>query len=231
MRLDKFLCDCGYGTRSQVKQLVKKGRVTVNGAPCRQADLKIDEKNDRISVDGNECGYSQFVYYMFHKPAGCVCAVKDNVSRTVMEYLEKEDVKKDLFPVGRLDKDTEGLLLLTNDGALSHKLLSPKKHVPKTYYVKSKQALSKEDVKQLETGVDIGDEKKTLPASVEVLGQREIFLTISEGRFHQIKRMLFSVGNEVVYLKRVSMGGLHLDENLKPGEYRLLTGEEMERLC
>ncbi len=148
-----------------------------------------------------------------------------------MEYLEKEDVKKDLFPVGRLDKDTEGLLLLTNDGALSHKLLSPKKHVPKTYYVKSKKALSKEDVKQLETGVDIGDEKKTLPASVEVLGQREIFLTISEGRFHQIKRMLFSVGNEVVYLKRVSMGGLHLDENLKPGEYRLLTGEEMERLC
>lgn len=231
MRLDKFLCDCGCGTRSQVKQLIRRGRVTVNGTPCRQADFKIDKEKDKISVDEKECSYSGFVYYMLYKPAGCVCAVKDNVSRTVMEYLDREDLKKDLFPVGRLDKDTEGLLLLTNDGALSHKLLSPKKHVPKTYFVKIKEELTAEDVKLLETGVDIGDEKKTLPASVKSLGQKEILLTISEGRFHQIKRMLFAIGNEVVFLKRISIGGLCLDENLRPGDYRILTGEELERLC
>jgi len=231
MRLDKFLCDNGYGTRSQVKQLIKKGHVLVNGGLCKEAEHKIDNENDSVTVDGKECRYTEFIYYMFHKPADCVCAVKDNVSRTVMEYLAKEDLRKDLFPVGRLDKDTEGLLLITNDGALSHKMLSPKKHVPKTYYVKLKKALSDVNVNLLETGVDIGDEKKTLPAIVKILDRKEILLTISEGRFHQIKRMLLSVGNEVTYLKRISMGGLFLDENLKPGEYRPLTGEELKKLC
>jgi len=231
MRLDKFLCDSGYGTRSQAKQLIKKGRVLVNGNPCRQAERKIDEKKDAVTVNGTECSYREFVYYMFHKPADCVCAVRDNENRTVMEYLAKEDLRKDLFPVGRLDKDTEGLLLITNDGKLSHKLLSPKKHVPKTYYVKIKEELSEADVKILEDGVDIGDEKKTLPALVTRLGKKELQLTISEGRFHQVKRMLSAVGSEVVYLKRISMGGLYLDENLKPGEYRTLTGEEIKSLC
>ena len=231
MRLDKFLCDSGYGTRSQVKQLIKTGQVFVNENPCRQAELKIDEKKDTVTVNGKKCSYQEFVYYMFHKPADCVCAVKDNVSRTVMEYLAKEDLRKDLFPVGRLDKDTEGLLLITNDGKLSHRLLSPKKHVPKTYYVKIKKELSDEDIKALETGVDIGDEKKTLPAAVTRLDKRELQLTISEGRFHQVKRMLFALGNEVVYLKRISMGGLYLDENLKPGEYRTLPREEIKNLC
>lgn len=231
MRLDKFLCDSGYGTRSQVKQLIKAGQVFVNGALCRQAEFKIDEKSDTVSVDGKECSYQKFVYYMLHKPADCVCAVKDNVSRTVMEYLAEEDLRKDLFPVGRLDKDTEGLLLITNDGALSHKLLSPKKHVPKTYYLKIKKELSDEDIKALETGVDIGDEKKTLPATVTRLTKKELRLTISEGRFHQVKRMLLALGNEVIYLKRISMGSLYLDENLKPGEYRALTGEEIKNLC
>ena len=231
MRLDKFLCDSGYGTRSQVKQLIKAGRVLVNKSPCKQADLKIDNLKDVITVDGNACSYSEFVYYMFHKPAGCVCAVKDNVNKTVMEYLNKEDLRRDLFPVGRLDKDTEGLLLITNDGALSHRLLSPKKHVAKTYYVKIKEEISAAALDLLETGVDIGDEKKTLPAAVRIAGPKELFLTISEGRYHQIKRMLFAVGNEVVYLKRISMGSLCLDENLKPGEYRALTGEEIKKLC
>ncbi len=231
MRLDKFLCDSGYGTRSQVKQLIKAGRVLVNKSPCKQADLKIDNLKDVITVDGNACSYSEFVYYMFHKPAGCVCAVKDNVNKTVMEYLNKEDLRRDLFPVGRLDKDTEGLLLLTNNGALSHRLLSPKKHVAKTYYVKIKEEISAAALDLLETGVDIGDEKKTLPAAVRIAGPKELFLTISEGRYHQIKRMLFAVGNEVVYLKRISMGSLCLDENLKPGEYRALTGEEIKKLC
>ncbi len=231
MRLDKFLCDSGYGTRSQVKQLIKAGRVLINKSPCKQADLKIDNLKDVITVDGNACSYSEFVYYMFHKPAGCVCAVKDNVNKTVMEYLNKEDLRRDLFPVGRLDKDTEGLLLLTNNGALSHRLLSPKKHVAKTYYVKIKEEISAAALDLLETGVDIGDEKKTLPAAVRIAGPKELFLTISEGRYHQIKRMLFAVGNEVVYLKRISMGSLCLDENLKPGEYRALTGEEIKKLC
>lgn len=231
MRLDKFLCDSGYGTRSQVKQLIKAGRVLINKSPCKQADLKIDNLKDVITVDGNACSYSEFVYYMFHKPAGCVCAVKDNVNKTVMEYLNKEDLRRDLFPVGRLDKDTEGLLLLTNNGALSHRLLSPKKHVAKTYYVKIKEEISAAALNLLETGVDIGDEKKTLPAAVRIAGPKELFLTISEGRYHQIKRMLFAVGNEVVYLKRISMGSLCLDENLKPGEYRALTGEEIKKLC
>lgn len=231
MRLDKFLCDSGYGTRSQVKQLIKAGRVLVNKSPCKQADLKIDNLKDVITVDGNACSYSEFVYYMFHKPAGCVCAVKDNVNKTVMEYLNKEDLRRDLFPVGRLDKDTEGLLLLTNNGALSHRLLSPKKHVAKTYYVKIKEEISAAALDLLETGVDIGDEKKTLPAAVRIAGPKELFLTISEGRYHQIKRMLFAVDNEVVYLKRISMGSLCLDENLKPGEYRALTGEEIKKLC
>lgn len=231
MRLDKFLCDSGYGTRSQVKQLIKAGRVLVNKSPCKQADLKIDSLKDVITVDGNECSYSEFVYYMFHKPAGCVCAVKDNVNKTVMEYLNKEDLRRDLFPVGRLDKDTEGLLLLTNNGALSHRLLSPKNHVPKTYYVKIREEISTAALDLLETGVDIGDEKKTLPAEVKISGPKELLLTISEGRYHQIKRMLFAVGSEVVYLKRVSMGSLCLDENLKPGEYRALTGEEIKELC
>ena len=231
MRLDKFLCENGCGTRTQVKQLVKQGRVCLNGIPCKKADLKIEENSDTVSVDGRELKYARFVYYMFHKPAGCVSATKDNQDKTVLDYIRKEDYKADLFPVGRLDKDTEGLLLITNDGALAHRLLSPKKHVPKTYYVKIKLPLSKEDIQILEEGVDIGEEKKTLPAKVEVLNETEILLSISEGKFHQVKRMLFAVENEVLYLKRLSMGSLMLDKNLKAGEYRALTGEEIKKLC
>lgn len=231
MRLDKFLCENGCGTRSQVKQLVKQGRVCVNGLSCKSADLKIDENNDTVTVDGRTLNYAKFVYYMFHKPSGCVSATKDNHDKTVLDFIKKEDRKADLFPVGRLDKDTEGLLLITNDGGLAHRLLSPKKHVPKTYYVKIKSPLSEADVKRLEEGVDIGEEKETLPANVEVLEETKILLTISEGKFHQVKRMLLAVGNEVLYLKRLSMGSLKLDENLKAGEYRALTGEEIEKLC
>ena len=231
MRLDKFLCENGCGTRSQVKQLVKQGRVCVNGIPCKAADQKIEENSDAVSVDGRELSYTKFVYYMFHKPAGCVSATKDNHDKIVLDFIKKDDYKADLFPVGRLDKDTEGLLLITNDGGLAHRLLSPKKHVPKTYYAKIKASLSAENIKSLEEGLDIGEEKKTLPAKVEIIKEQEILLTISEGKFHQVKRMLLAVGNEVLYLKRLSMGSLKLDENLKTGEYRALTGEEIDRLC
>lgn len=231
MRLDKFLCENGCGTRSQVKQLIRQGRVFVDGNCCKTADTKIDENQSVVTLDGQQIAYTRLVYYMFHKPADCVSATKDKHDKTVLDYIRQEDRRADLFPVGRLDKDTEGLLLITNDGALAHRLLSPKKHVPKTYFVKIKEPLSTENRKALEEGVDIGEEKPTLPAKVKILNETEILLTIFEGKFHQIKRMLCAVGNEVLYLKRISMGSLQLDENLKAGEYRALTGKEIEELC
>lgn len=231
MRLDKFLCENGCGTRSQVKQFIKQGRVRVNDIPCKTADLKIDENKDVVSFDGQTLVYEAFVYFMFHKPAGCVSATKDNHDKTVLDFIKKEDYRDDLFPVGRLDKDTEGLLLITNDGALAHQLLSPKKHIPKTYYVKIEKSLSSEDIQLLTEGVDIGEKQKTLPAKVALAGETEILLTITEGKFHQVKRMLHAVGNEVLYLKRLSMGELTLDEALQAGEYRALTREEIDKLC
>ncbi len=231
MRLDKFLCEVGCGTRSQVKDMVRKGRVLVNNCVVKSADFKIDENKDVVVCDGKRLQYQAFVYYMLHKPAGCVSATKDNHDKTVLDLIRDEDKRKDLFPVGRLDKDTEGLLLITNDGELSHRLLSPKKHVPKTYFVRTKEVLTKEMADVLENGVDIGEEKQTLPAIVEQLAETEIYLTITEGKFHQVKRMLQAVGNEVIYLKRISMGALVLDETLQKGDYRALRAEEIEKLC
>lgn len=231
MRLDKFLCECGCGSRSEVKQFIKKGRVTINGETVTRPEHGVAETADTVCLDAKAVNYQKFVYFMLHKPTGCVSATKDNVSHTVMELLSKEDFREDLFPVGRLDKDTEGLLLLTNDGELAHKLLSPRKHVPKTYFVKTAQKITKEACCLLEAGVDIGEEKITLPAKVEVLGEKEIELTIMEGKFHQVKRMLQAVSNEVVYLKRLSMGSLLLDKNLSAGEYRPLTESEIKKLC
>ena len=170
------------------------------------------------------------MYYMLNKPQGVVSATQDNTCKTVLDILDV-DCKKDLFPVGRLDKDTEGLLLITNDGELAHKLLSPKKHVDKTYLVGIARKLSTEDIEKLELGVDIGEKHLTQPAKVEVISDTEIKLTIHEGKFHQVKRMLKAVDNEVLTLKRVSFGGLKLDETLKTGEYRELTEQEIEILC
>ena len=233
MRLDKFLAEVNIGTRSQVKAIIKKGLVTVNGAVAKQPEQKIDTQKDIITYNGQVYQYEQFVYYMLHKPAGVVTATKDNFSQTVMDLLDTEG-KKNLFPVGRLDKDTEGLLLITDDGALAHDLLSPAKHVDKTYLAYLEYELTKENVEALEKGVDIGDEKPTLPAILEDVTKKydvpAIYITIREGRFHQIKRMLEAVGNKVTYLKRLSMGNLRLDETLALGEYRRLTSEEIEQL-
>jgi 16S rRNA pseudouridine516 synthase len=233
MRLDKFLCDMQLGTRSQVKELIKKGNISVNGNIVKTADLKIDENSDDISYMGESLRYQSFYYYMLNKPAGVVTATKDNIDKTVMDLING-DGRKDLFPVGRLDKDTEGLLLITNDGGLSHKLLSPKKHVAKTYYVECDGKLTNEGMEKLESGIDIGDDKPTLPARVELLSQGDnsyrIKLTITEGRFHQIKRMVAAVGGEVTYLKRLSMGTLLLDDNLEKGQYRPLTEQEINDL-
>lgn len=229
VRLDKFLCDCNMGTRSQVKEYIRKGQVTVNGMVVKKPESKIDEGRDKVTAGGKVCGYRKFAYYMLNKPAGVVSATVDNTADTVLSLLEGVADKK-MFPVGRLDKDTEGLLLITNDGDLAHRLLSPGKHVDKTYLVTVRVPLQEEDIHRLKNGVDIGEEKLTLPAKVRVLDEGHILLTIHEGRFHQVKRMLHSVGNEVMALKRMTFGPLELDENLAPGQFRALTEEEVSLL-
>ena len=229
VRLDKFLCDMALGTRSEVKAFLKKGFVTVDGIIEKSPDFKIDPDTHEIAFQGKVLTYQEFYYYMLHKPAGVITATEDKVQKTVMSFLG-EDARKDLFPVGRLDKDTEGLLLLTNDGELSHAILSPRKHVPKTYFVEVPEKLDLGQIEALEQGVDIGDDKKTIPAKVEIIDDTHIHLTISEGRYHQVKRMLKAVGSEVLYLKRISFGALTLDGSLEKGSYRALTEEEITAL-
>lgn len=234
MRLDKFLCETGFGTRSQVKDLLKKGQVTVNGAVAKKSEQKIDEHKDRVICQGIEASYEKYVYYMLHKPAGVVSATEDKREKTVLDLLKLEDRRDGIFPVGRLDKDTEGFLLLTDDGDLAHRLLSPRKHVDKTYYAKIAGSVTEAHIERFREGLDIGDEKKTLPAMLEILASEpetsEIRITIHEGRFHQVKRMFEAVGCKVTYLKRLSMGAVALDETLAPGDYRPLNEKERELL-
>jgi len=232
VRLDKYLADMQLGTRSEVKIWIRKKRVMVNDEICRSPEVKIALGVDEVYLDGVLIEYERFQYIMLNKPAGTVSATKDNVSDTVLDLLQGEKTK-DLFPVGRLDKDTEGLLLLTNDGELAHRLLSPRHHVDKTYYVKVTGKLTNEDVEVFSKGVDIGEKNITMPAKLEILqasDSSEANITIQEGKFHQVKRMFQVVGKQVVYLKRLSMGTLQLDETLKPGQYRPLTKEELTLL-
>ena len=233
IRLDKFLADMGYGTRSEVKKEIARGNVRVNGLPARKPETKIDTEKDKVMYIDQPAVYEKYEYYMLNKPAGVISAATDKKEKTVLDLIGEKQ-RKDLFPVGRLDRDTEGLLLITNDGELAHRLLSPKKHVDKVYYVRVQGKLSQEDIRRLAEGIDIGEEKLTLPAQLVILksGQvSEAEITIQEGKFHQVKRMFHALGKEVVYLKRLSMGTLVLDENLKPGEYRKLTKEERDGLC
>ncbi|MCI5954101.1 MAG: rRNA pseudouridine synthase [Lachnospiraceae bacterium] len=230
MRLDKFLCEMNLGTRSKVKENIKKGQVRVNDIVVKNPDFQINENTDVVCFQGQKINYRKFVYYMLNKPQGVVSATHDNTAGTVIELLKAEDRRKDVFPVGRLDKDTEGFLLLTNDGELAHNLLSPKKHVDKTYLVTLEHEATAKDLIMLETGVDIGEDKPTLPAKVVRAGDRKILLTIHEGKFHQVKRMLQAVGNHVLSLQRISFGGLLLDTCLSPGEYRELTENEVKLL-
>ena len=242
VRLDKFLADMGYGTRSQVKKELAKGNVTVNGAPVRKPETKIDTDKDAVCWKGEPAVYARYEYFMLNKPSGVVSATEDKKEKTVLDLLRSDKSsdagtgmrREDLFPVGRLDKDTEGLLLITNDGDLAHRLLSPKKHVDKVYYADIRGKVDEEDVRMFAKGLDIGDEKATLPAVLKILSSGEtsrIEVTLREGRYHQVKRMFRAVGKEVIYLKRLSMGSLVLDEALAPGEFRRLTDEEVERLC
>ena len=234
MRLDKFLCETGFGTRSQVKELLKKGQVTVNGVAAKKPEQKIDEHKDQITCQGKTASYEKYVYYMLHKPAGVVSATEDKREKTVLDLLKSEDRRDGIFPVGRLDKDTEGFLLLTDDGDLAHRLLSPRKHVDKTYYAKIAGSVTEAHIERFREGLDIGDEKKTLPAMLEILASEpetsEIRITNHEGRFHQVKRMFEAVGCKVTYLKRLSMGAVALDETLAPGDYRPLNEKERELL-
>lgn len=229
MRLDKFLCDTAGLTRTEAKNAVKKGQIAVNGQVQKAADFKVKENTDTVTFQGRPLSYAAFHYYILHKPAGVITATEDKKESTVMDILREEKVKN-LFPVGRLDKDTEGLLLITDDGELAHNLLSPKKHVDKEYLVKVRDSISEEDCRKLSEGVDIGDEKPTAPAKVERVAEKEILLTIREGRFHQVKRMLQAVGNEVLYLKRLSMGSLRLPKDLEKGAYRSLSEEEIYKI-
>lgn len=232
IRLDKYLADMGVGTRSEVKVYIKKGLILVDGEVEKKPERKINPDVEEVFYENQPVKYVEYEYLMLHKPAGVVSATEDRHDKTVLDLIP-DAARKDLFPVGRLDKDTEGLLLLTNDGALAHELLSPKKHVDKVYYAKVEGIVTESDVEAFHMGVDIGEAKPTLPAELEILhsGERsEIRLTIREGKFHQVKRMFEAVGKTVLYLKRLSMGNLVLDETLKKGEYRPLTQEELDNL-
>ncbi|SBU02000.1 putative RNA pseudouridine synthase YtzG [Streptococcus pneumoniae] len=235
MRLDKFLVACAVGSRTEVKNLLKAGRVTVNGKKEKSAKLQIDEKIDEIRFDGQVLEYEEFVYYMMNKPKGVISATEDPKHRTVLDLLDDLARSKEVFPVGRLDIDTHGLLLLTNNGQLAHVLLSPKRHVGKTYQAQVKGIMTQEDVETFIKGIPLKD-FTCQPARLEILStdaeknQSQIRVTIAEGKFHQIKRMVGYCGNEVVDLQRLTMGTLVLDENLERGEWRRLTKEELEIL-
>ena len=236
IRLDKFLAEAGVGTRTEVKKLIKAKKVTVDGVTVTRPEQKVNT-TDAVSVAGKEIVYEIYSYYLFYKPAGCVTARQDSMHKTVLDYFP-EELQRNLSPVGRLDKDTEGLLLLTNDGAFNHYLMSPANHVTKTYYAVLDQKVPETAVNLFAEGVDIGDDKKTLPAELHILPtesdkekttQYAAELTICEGRFHQVKRMFAAVGCKVVYLKRIRMGSLTLTD-LKKGAYRKLSQEEINRL-
>ncbi|WP_257061209.1 pseudouridine synthase [Priestia megaterium] len=233
MRLDKLLSTIGYGSRKEVKGLLKTGAVKVDGSTVKDAKVHVNPDEQEITVHGEAVSYREFVYFMLHKPQGVISATEDSLHETVLDLLELDDAVYEPFPVGRLDKDTEGLLLLTNDGQLAHQLLSPKKHVPKTYFAKINAPVTEEDAEAFRQGVTLDDGYVTKSAELKILTsgvESEIELTIVEGKFHQVKRMFEARGKKVTYLKRLSMGALLLDESLDLGEYRELTEEELALL-
>ncbi|MBQ8764355.1 MAG: rRNA pseudouridine synthase [Clostridia bacterium] len=229
MRLDKFVSDGAAMTRSESRKAIKNGRVSVESKIVKDIAFQVAE-NSNILLDGKEISYREFVYIMLNKPQGYVSATEDKKQKTVLDLIDPSYSRYQLFPVGRLDIDTEGFLLLTNDGELAHNMLSPNKNVGKTYFLRLEQPITDAEIKALETGVDIG-ECITKPAKAERISENEINLTITEGKFHQIKRMAKAVGNEVVYLKRIAYGDFYLDEALETGDYRALTEKETKYLC
>lgn len=235
MRLDKYLSAYTELTRSQARKAIRDGRVCVNGEVFYQGEQKI-ASGDKVEMDGQRIQEQRYQYIMLNKPAGLVSATCDERHETTVEYVKgaadgrTSFFAKDLFPMGRLDRDTEGLLIITNDGEMAHRLLSPKNHVTKKYYVCLDTEIDETDVERIENGIDIGEKHMTKPAKLEILSPKRCYLTITEGKFHQVKRMFAELGKKVIYLKRVEMGGLSLDEHLKAGEWRFLTEEEIRRL-
>ena len=232
-RIDKVLSNLGYGSRSELKKICKNGLVKVNGKVINNPGVQVDVENDEIIFDGEKVTYKEFIYLMLNKPDGYISATFDKRDPIVLDLIDKEDLVFEPFPVGRLDKETEGLLVLTNDGQLAHRVLSPKKHVPKTYYAKIEGVVTEDDIKAFAKGVTLDDGYETMPAELVILKSDEISeieLTIHEGKFHQVKRMFESVDKKVIYLKRLSMGKLQLDKNLALGEYRELTDEEIKMI-
>lgn len=230
MRLDKLLANTGYGSRKEVKALLKKRQVTVNQEPVKDGSIHVAPETDAVEVNGQSVRYQQFIYLMMNKPPGVISATEDRRERTAVDLLQKAEQRFQPFPVGRLDKDTEGLLLLTNDGKLAHQLTSPKKEVGKTYYAEIQGTVTEEDRAAFEVGVKLDDGYQTMPAELDIIESGEVSpveITIYEGKFHQVKRMMEAVGKKVRHLKRLRMGDLHLDESLKSGGYRELTKEEL----
>lgn len=230
MRLDKLLANMGFGSRKEVKFLLKEKRVTVNGQVQKNGSIHVDPESDRIEVDGERTVYEKYIYLMMNKPKGVISATKDSRERTVVDLLSKEEKWFQPFPVGRLDKDTEGLLILTNDGELAHQLTSPNKNVEKTYFAKIKGRVTAEDTEKFQQGVTLDDGYHTKPAKLNIIAsgeQSEVEITITEGKFHQVKRMFLAVDKKVMYLKRIRMGDITLDTSLAPGEYRRLTEKEL----
>ena len=242
MRLDKLVAELTGMTRSQARDVIVKGRVCVNGEVKKTTAEQVKEESDVLTLDGKQLTFQKFVYYMLNKPAGTVSATKDKDAKTVVSLLSTEDKKRrNLFPVGRLDKDTEGLLFLTDDGMLSHQLISPKKHADNLYFAKLAREITVEDIAVFASGMKVDEELTAMPAVLRRLSDTELaaFLpeggfaaavTLQEGKFHQVKRMFAATGNEVLYLKRMAMGGVRLDETLAPGEYRALRSEELQTL-
>jgi len=228
-----MLANLGYGSRKEVKDLLKSGVVKVNEMSVKNGKEQVDPKVDIVTLHGEVIEYKEYIYLMMNKPQGVISATEDHYEKTVIDLLEMEDAVYSPFPVGRLDKDTEGLLLLTNDGQLAHQLLSPKKHVPKTYFAVIDREVTNADVQAFLEGVTLDDGYVTKPGQLKIIKSgihSDIELTITEGKFHQVKRMFEAVGKKVVYLQRISMGPLQLDESLELGEYRELTDEEMTAL-
>ena len=229
IRLDKLLAHSGYGSRKEVKELIRKGQVSVNEVVIKDDDFKVDEVNDEVIVEGIIVDYQKFIYIMMNKPDGVLSATYDPKDPIVLDLIE-DTPTRGLFPVGRLDKDSEGLLLITNDGKLAHELLSPKKHVDKVYYIEYDGELVSDVKERFKEGIILEDNYKCLPASIELLNDNKAYVTISEGKFHQVKRMINMCNGEVTYLKRIKFGPLELDNSLKEGEYRFLSNLELDSL-
>lgn len=229
VRVDKILSELGFGSRQEIKKYVKAGKVRINDNIVKKPEEKLNSEKDKLYFEGKEVEVEEFETFILYKPAGYVCATKDNVHKTVMELIDSK--RKNVVPVGRLDLDTEGILILTNDGSLNHRLVSPSSHVDKTYYTVFEGKLDENAVEMTKNGLDIGEGEVSQPAKLEIISDNEILLTIHEGKFHQVKRMVKALGGEVTYLKRVAFGGLRLDDlKLNKGESRKITEIEMEML-